>query len=170
MRSLSLCAGWLQRLLESLSNNSNIWIVSALASVDYIFTWELVIFSCSFVYWVILNCILDILSIYYIMKLQVLLKSSVECWLFNRQITCLDSDCKLCLYFFGQLVSLSVLFSNFLRCCFLLYHTCASQGLVSKLCSNLCHRSLFNTFIMQLWYKMPKWNFLPSNLSIIRML
>lgn len=134
-----------------MSNNSNIWIISGLASVEYIFTCELVIFSCSFVCWIILNCILDILNIYYIVKLQGLLKSPVECWFFNRQMAWLNSNFKFCLSFFGHLVSLSVLFSNLLLCCFVLYHTCASWGLVSKLCTNLCHRSLFNTFIMQLW-------------------
>lgn len=62
---------WRKIIITALkSNNSNIWVICRFESVGCIFTWELVIFSCSFVCWVILDCILDILDTCYIMKLQ----------------------------------------------------------------------------------------------------
>lgn len=58
-------------------SNSNTWVIVELASIHYLFFWELVTFFWFFVYWVILIVSWNVE--YYVVKYQVVLKYPVEC-------------------------------------------------------------------------------------------
>lgn len=80
-------------------SNSNTWVIVELASIHYLFFWELVTFFWFFVYWVILDRILEC----WILCCEIPGRIEIPCGMFilfvcfSKQLACLGSDCKFCL-------------------------------------------------------------------------